>query len=112
MATEETARSLAGKLQDLRETLPADEQKALENLLQTVVSQMDSSIKEPRTRGQKLIAPPGSDKAIAEVRLASDRMTIEESNFATPTITITTTVTIMASHPVIGCHVAEDAPIR
>ncbi|GAA1005113.1 hypothetical protein Aple_036160 [Acrocarpospora pleiomorpha] len=107
MATEATARSLAGKLQELRSTLSDDEQEALGDLLQTVVGQMESSIKTAPRRGQRLIAPRGSDRAIAEVRMASDMMTIEEDDFATPTITITTTVTVMASHPVITCTLAE-----
>jgi hypothetical protein len=102
MATRTAANQLAKKLQEFHSTLPAAEQKALEELLEAF-GQSASRAKAPTGAGL-VAAPAGGEKAVADVKKALPVLAGKPAAAAiTPTWTLTTITTTIASHPWITC---------
>jgi uncharacterized protein (DUF697 family) len=105
MATRTAANQLAKKLQEFHSTLPAAEQKALEELLEAF-GQSAARAKAPSGAGL-VAAPAGGEKAIADMKKAipalAGRPGAALATPITPTWTLTTLTTTIASHPWITC---------
>jgi hypothetical protein len=111
MASRVTVDKLAAKLQNFSQGLPPDEQQALAQLLRTISAQAEtaSSRKPAGGRGAvALVAPRGTKGAVADVRRRASGDLTGGPVAITPTWTITTTVTVAASHPWITCLAARE----
>lgn len=102
MTTRATANSLSTKLQEFSKKLTPAEQSALGDILLT----FGNAATRPQPTGRGLVAPAGSEKAIADVKKLIPGLGGTEGGSPqaiTPTITTITITTTVASHPVITC---------
>ncbi|WP_127522823.1 hypothetical protein [Mesorhizobium sp. Z1-4] len=96
----ETAKSLSSKLQNFYSDLNQAEQKALSDLLESVAAQTDI---QAIASGPEAAGPSKSDLAELDILLAEAKNEVGGEIVIGPTITLTTTITITASHPIITC---------
>lgn len=96
-STQATADSLAAKLQSFHATLDADEQTALEDLLKTLHGNLAQLTSQPMT------ASTPAEIQQLNTALQNARGQMGSGPTIAATWTLTTTVTVMASHPKIGC---------
>ena len=104
--TRADAESVVEKIRGLRETLNPAEQLVLDN----VVSVFEAKVTDPSA--QELLKDfPDAPELLEEVSGFAQRLSASPEPVAiTPTWTLTTTVTVAASHPWITCALA--APQR
>lgn len=96
------ANRLARKLQAFREGLPRGEKQALDRLLMTFA---DQAVSKPT--GSGLLAIPNASEVVQETqRRVQDLRAKGGTQAITPTWTLTTLTTTIASHPIITCNVA------
>ena len=98
--TRQDADSLSKKMMRFREGLNDKEKVALDGLLFSVSAAAQA--KKPAPTGTGLVAPSGTKEVISEIKIMEKRFKVEPLA-ATPALTITTTITIAASHPWITC---------
>lgn len=97
--TRADADNVVQKLRDLRESLPAGEQLVLDN----VVAVFEDRVSDPQA--QELLKDfPDAPELLEEVAGFQLAARPKDPAAITPTWTLTTTVTVAASHPWITCN--------
>lgn len=111
----QTARSLSQKLQNFHETLPKDEQNALEKLLiyfNNKIKASDAGAELLKTRGgREIIDEMTKLDPIRPIRGLPGRgpLTPVTPRVVGPTITTVTITTTIASHKIITCSIPRDS---
>lgn len=112
-STQATAESLSQSLLAFRESLPAEQQSALDDLLASFSAQVEAVSERGAPPGLELIDTPDAAGLVAEARsrLREERARANAPGDTdlgiTPTTTTITITTTVASHPIITCKAEE-----